>query len=296
MDYRICSLALALVPLALTVGCEKKQSKEDIIAEYEASKLEEARVERLEQELADIKASQAEDSAAKEGLIKAQEKLIQDARQKAAQAAKAAEEAKAAPAPQPTPDVAQNEGKRGGPRSEEGGRRPASKVIAQGTELAVTLSQELTTDTHEAGASWSGSLAQPVSVDGSVVWAAGTSVSGTVIQSAPTGRLSTGEGALAIKLTDVGGSSIDGGLYAVTVDSKGSRNAKVIGTTAALGAIIGAISKKSHQTDSALGGAAIGAAVGTAVAAGTANTVVRIPVGTITFEIPATETVVVRNR
>jgi hypothetical protein len=289
---------MALVPLALTVGCEKQQSKEDIIAEYEASKLEQARVDKLEEELAQIRADQEGDAVAKEALIKAQEKMIQDAKQRAAQAVKEAEAAKAAPAPQPAPDVAQNEGRRGGPRSEEGGRRSATATvnIAKGTKLAVALPQELTTSTHETGASWSGTLAQPVSVDGSVVWAAGTSVGGVVSNSTPTGRLSTGEGALAIKLTSVGGASIDGGIYAVMVDSKGSRNAKVIGTTALLGAAIGALSKKTHQADAALGGAAAGAAVGTAVAAATSSTVVKIPAGTITFETPVDETVVVRNR
>jgi len=113
----------------------------------------------------------------------------------------------------------------------------------------------------------------------------------------PAGRLATGEGTLAIKLTEVGGSAIDGGIYVVTGDAKGARNAKVIGTTTALGALAGILSSKSNKGDHALGGAAIGAALGTALAAGTASTVIKIPAsGQVSFSLPSDERVVLRNR
>jgi hypothetical protein len=170
--------------------------------------------------------------------------------------------------------------------------------IPKGTQLDVLLSQELSTDMHKVGDSWDGTLAKDITVDNTVIWKAGTRVTGLVNQSTPTGRLANGEGALAIKLTEVGGSSIDGGIFLVKGDAKGGRNTAVIGTSTALGALVGILSDKNNKSDHALGGAAIGAAVGTAVAAGTAKTVITISTanGTpIPFAVPADERIVSSN-
>jgi hypothetical protein len=262
----ILPLALGLLPLALTIGCDK-QSKEDIkaeaIAEYEAEKAAQDRVAKLEQELADLKSQ-----AADEELQKSVEKQIADANKQAQQAAAAA--------------AARPKGDSGS----EGTSQQATSVLTVpgGTKLPITVPQ-MTTSTVNAGDSWSGSLADSISVDGQVIWPAGTRVGGVVSQSAPTGRLSNGDGALAIRLTEIGGLGVDGGIYTVTVDSKGSRNTKVIGGTALLGAAVGALTTKKNQTDKALGGAAIGAAVGTGIAAATANTTVTINAGTVSFAL-----------
>jgi|GEM_PF-1387574 len=302
MNYRIAAIALTLglTPLALTLGCEKRPSEEEIIAKYEASKAEQERVTKLEEELTELKAQQADGQAA-DDLAKqrqaALERQIQETKKRADQLEKAAEAAKqgkqepttAANTENPG-DTPRGEGRRGEGRGER--FRPPVTNVPQGTQLVVSLSRELSTDTVTAGDSWDGQLTQDVTINNTVLWKAGTRVTGLVNQSAATGRLANGEGALAIRLTEVGGSSIDGGIYLVQGDAKGGRNAKVIGTTALLGAAIGALSSKNNRNDHALGGAAIGAAVGTAVAAGTANTVLRIPASSpITFVVPNEERV-----
>jgi len=299
MNYRITAIALTLglMPLALTLGCEKKPSEEEIIAKYEASKAEQERVAKLEDELTELKEQQSAGQQAADDLAKqrqaALERQIQDARKRAEQAEKAAEDAKKGKQNTATDNPGDNS------RGERRGEKLRASVtnVPQGTRLVVSLSRELSTDTVTAGDSWEGQLTQDVTVNSTVLWRAGARVTGLVSQSAPTGRLANGEGALAIRLTEVGGSSIDGGIYLVQGDAKGGRNAKVIGTTAALGALVGVLSSRNNRNDHALGGAAIGAAVGTAVAAGTADTVLRIPASTpITFVLPAEERVVVNNR
>jgi hypothetical protein len=168
-------------------------------------------------------------------------------------------------------------------------------TVPLGTKVAVSLSSELSTKTHNANDSWQGTLTSAVVVNGGVVWPAGTRVRGVVQQSVPTGRLSNGKGILAVQLTEIGGTGINGGVNSVTGEPKTDRNAKVIGGTAAMGAIVGALSKKNNKADAALGGAAIGAAAGTGLAAATADTTVKMP-STITFTIPANARIAVKNR
>ncbi|MCL1893323.1 MAG: hypothetical protein FWG02_03660 [Holophagaceae bacterium] len=288
MNYKVYTLALVLAPLAIIVGCDKKptQTREEIIAEYEAHKIEQEHYARLEKELADLKDQQAESAEAEQHkleLMKAMQKQVDDQKKKMEATEKAAKELEQTKQATPPP---KDEQQTDSPSRER--NRPAPITVAKGTQLVVTLSKELTTDSHNTGDSWTGNLAQDVSVGDQVVWTAGTLVSGIVSQSTPTGRLANGEGVLAIKLNDIGGASIDGGIFVVTGDAKGARNAKVIGGTAALGALVGILSDKKNQTDHALGGAAIGAAVGTAVAAGTASTVIKIESAKpVNFEVPA---------
>jgi len=256
-------------------------------------------VAKLEAELADMKEQQAADNAAakqvKDEQQAALEKQLAAARQRADQAAKEAKEAKEAAA---ASAARPNRPRRGDGDGGDGQQvaRPSVVNVPQDTQLTVMLSGEMSTDTHKTGDSWAGQLVQDVVANGETIWKAGTRVAGVVSQSTPTGRLATGEGALAIKLTEVGGAGIDGGIYAVTGDSKGKRNATVIGTTTALGALAGVLSNKSNKGDHALGGAAIGAAVGTALAAGTGTTVIKMPTSSITFKLPSDERVVVRGR
>jgi len=164
--------------------------------------------------------------------------------------------------------------------------------VPQGTKFKVSLSGGITTTSHHAGNSWNGQLVQDVVVDGKTVWGTGTAVSGVVSQSEPTGRLSNGNGILAIRLTNVGSTAINGSTFSVKGEDKTARNAKVIGTSTGLGAVAGLLSSKNHKGDHALGGALIGAGVGTAVAAGTANTVITMP-GRITFSLQAPVSVMV---
>jgi hypothetical protein len=289
-------LALGAVPLALTVGCDlmkKQQTKEEILAEFQAEQAEKDRVTKLEEELAEIREQQAANDAAakqaKDDQVAALEKQLAAQKQRAAAAAKEAEEAKAA----------QQAGgpRRGAARDTGAGQQTARMSVVnvpQGTKVVVSVGA-ISTDTHKVGDPWEGTLAQAVVADGATIWSSGARAAGVVSASTPTGRLANGQGTLAIKLTEVGGSAIDGGIYAMTGDSKGGRNATVIGTTAALGALAGYLSDKNNKKDHALVGAAAGAAAGTAIAAGSATTVITMP-ASVTFSLPGAERVTVRGR
>ena len=70
---------------------------------------------------------------------------------------------------------------------------------------------------------------------------------------------------------------------------------RLLGGAAALGALVGILTDKHNKGDHALGGAAIGAAAGTAVAAGTADTVIRMPAAkAVGFTLSAPERVTLR--
>ncbi len=255
---------LGVLALLLAAGCNRS-SNPAAEAAKEASASADARVAALERELADLKSGKLQPASADQEVAsevvqaqkKALEKQLADARRKAEVKKKEAQQLATAPAPKEAPKAVVVE-------------------VPSGTQVQVKLAQELATDKVQAGDAWEGTLAAPVSVNGRVVWAAGTPVRGVVTQSIAAGRLSTGKGGLGIRLTEVGKSDVDTGVHVVTGDARGARNAKFIGGGAALGALAGLLSDRKHKGDHALGGAAIGAAAGTAPAAASADTVIRI--------------------
>lgn len=276
--------ALLIPALVATLGCEKALSPEAKAAQ-DAAKTAEARVAALEQQLADVKAGKhtAPDGSAEDvkHVSKAQQKALErqlaDAKRKAEAKKQEAQQLAQQPAPKEAP-------------------KPAVVDLPTGTMLTVKLVQDLATDKQQAGDAWQGTLAQDVTIGGQVVWPAGKTVRGLVTQSTPAGRLASGKGGLAIKLTEVGDVDVDTDTHVVVGDARGERNTKMIGGGAALGALVGLLSDKRNQGDHALGGAAIGAAVGTAVAAGTADTVIRIKADTpVTFTLAAPEKVTLRK-
>ncbi|HJW10120.1 MAG TPA: hypothetical protein VJ483_10825 [Holophagaceae bacterium] len=243
-----------------------------------AAKSENDRVAQLEKELAEMKAGKATGEDAEttkqltENRMKSVEKQIKDAKRRA--------EAK----------------------KREAAQLAASKTAVQtvtvpaGTKFAVKLGRELATDKDQAGATWNGTLSEPVTVNGTVVWPAGTAASGVVTQSVPAGRLSSGKGVLAIKVTEIGSNGVDTDTHAVAGDPKGKRNAQYIGGGAVIGALAGILTDKHNQGDHALGGAAIGAAAGTGLAAATADTVIRIKADTtLSFTLATDEPVTMKK-
>lgn len=274
------TFALALF-LPLAMGCNPKS--EATIQAEEAAKAADAKVAKLEKELADAKAGKAvgEDPDTAMHLTKSQvkalERQVSDARKRAE--AKKLEAVKVAEAP-----------------AAKEAPKQVTVDVPVGTRLEVALAKELTTEKDQPGDPWEGSLASDVVVDGRLVWSAGTQVRGVVTQSAAAGRLSSGQGALGIRLTEVSGVGIDSDTHVVVATAKGERNAKFIGGGAALGALVGILSDSKHKNDHALGGAALGAAAGTAVAAGTADTVIRIPATKpIAFSLTAAERVTLKK-
>jgi hypothetical protein len=280
MKLRTLTLPAALsLALAGSLACNRESEAAKMADQ--AAKQEQSRVAELQQELADAKAGKttstddAETSKTLEAnRIKALEKQLADAKGRAT--AKKKEAAQLA--------------------SAKDAAKTASITVPADTPFSVQLAEGLATDKQQAGDGWSGTLAEPVVVNGTTIWAAGTPVKGVVSQSVPAGRLSSGKGVLAIKVTAIGGNGVDSDTHAVTGSPKGERNAKYIGGGAALGALVGILSDKNNKNDHALGGAAIGAAAGTAVAAGTADTVIKIDAGApLGFHLAAPETVVVKK-
>lgn len=286
----------AVLPLILLAafGCDRKLDEAQLRAKIqaeEAAKAADARVAKLEQELADLKTGKSDPKdhdkdaleQAKADHRKALERQIAEQKKKAEakkeEAVKLADPKIAAATPAAAP-------------------APASHIVEvpAGTPVAVTLETAVSTETAKAGDLWRGTLAESVAVGGQVVWAAGVPVSGVVSQSVPAGRLASGKGVLGLKLTEIGTSDVEGGTYVVSGDARGERNAKIIGGGAALGALVGLLSDSKNKQDHALGGAVIGAAAGTAAAAATAKTAIVIPAGKpVSFSLQAAEKVTVKK-
>ncbi len=173
--------------------------------------------------------------------------------------------------------------------------KTATLTVPAKTRLSVALAHDLATDKQKPGDTWQGTLVHEVTVGGQVAWPKGTPVKGVVTQSDPAGRLKGGQGGLGIRLSAVGGNDVAADTYLVAGDKRGGRDAKFIGGTAALGALVGILTSRGHQADHALGGAAIGAAAGTGAAAATADTVIRIPATkVVAFTLERPEKVVLR--
>ena len=273
-------LSAALLALGVSSACNRK-SEAQIQAEA-AAKAADDKVAALEKQLAEakgLKAGAGDDAEAHEhlskGQIKALERQIADAKKRADAQKKAAADLGKAPASAPKTEVVD---------------------VPVDTPLVVKLSGDLATDKVQAGDAFDATLAEAVVVGGKTVWPAGSAVRGVVTQSVPAGRLASGKGVLAIKLTEVAGEGIDTGTFAVQGAATGERNAKFIGGGAAIGALAGLLSDKKHQGDHALGGAAIGAALGTAAAAATANTVIKIEAATpVSFKLTAPEKITIKK-
>lgn len=272
-------LSAALLATGLSLGCDRK-SEAQIQAEA-AAKAADDKVAALERQLAEakgLKPGEGDDKEANEhltkGQVKALERQLSDAKRRADNQKKAAVELAKTPAAPKTTLL----------------------DVPVGTSLTVKLGGDLATDKVQAGDGFDATLAAPVVVAGKTVWPAGALVRGVVTQSVPAGRLASGKGVLAVKLTEVAGEGIETETFAIQGAATGERNAKFIGGGAALGALAGLLSDNKHQGDHALGGAAIGAAAGTALAAGTANTVIKIEAANpVAFKLAAPEKISVKN-
>ena len=273
-------LSLAAV-LILAVACNRKS--EAAIQAEEAAKAADAKVAQLEQQLAEAKSGKVTggDGDTVQHLTKSQvkalERQVADAKKRAEAKKQEAITLASAPAAKDAP-------------------KSVVVDVPTGTKLEITLARDLATDKDQPGDAWEGSLAADVVVDGKLVWSAGSPARGVVTQSAAAGRLSSGQGALGIRLTEIAGIGIDTDTHVVVATAKGERNAKFIGGGAALGALVGLLSDRKNQGDHALGGAALGAAAGTAVAAGTADTVIRIPAAKpVAFSLTSPERVTLKK-
>ena len=140
----------------------------------------------------------------------------------------------------------------------------AGTVIPAGTPIVVRMIDGVDSKEARTGQTYHASLDQPIVVDGNTVIPRGADVTTILTNARQSGKF---EGKAELTL-DIESIQADGRTYPVRTtgvveasNGRGSRTAKVVGGTAALGAIIGAIAGGGK-------GAAIGAGAGAATGAG----------------------------
>lgn len=141
---------------------------------------------------------------------------------------------------------------------------PAGIQVPTGTEISVRMIDAVDSNTAHLGQTFRASIDEPVLVNGQVVIPRGADALAKLVEDQQSGKF-TGKTVLTLALTSVtvNGQPINLTTGNVTEESKsrGSRSAKVVGGTTALGAIVGALAGGGR-------GAAIGAASGAAVGGG----------------------------
>ena len=157
---------------------------------------------------------------------------------------------------------------------------PTGVQIPAGTQITVRLIDPVNSETDTLGQTYRASVDQPVFVSGQTVIPRGADVVAALIDAEKSGKIQ-GRTVLTLDLKTI---TLNGHPYDVVTtgapqasDPRGKRSAEVIGGTAALGAIIGAIAGGGKG---AAIGAGSGAAVGTAGQVLTSGQKVKIPAET----------------
>jgi hypothetical protein len=173
----------------------------------------------------------------------------------------------------------------------------ASVTVPAGTELAIRLDAAIDTGTTPAGAEFSGTLANALSVGGMEVAAVGSTVTGKVTNVVSSGRLKR-PAELSLVLTSLtvkGGEkvAIDTNTWSMKGESHKKRNITMIGGGAGAGALIGALA--GGKKGAAIGGA-VGAGAGTGAAAYTGKKeIVLAPETALNFKLASALEVTVRK-
>jgi outer membrane lipoprotein SlyB len=145
--------------------------------------------------------------------------------------------------------------------------RSARATIPAGTVVTVRMIDSIDSNATNAGETFRASLDEPLTVGSQTIAPKGGDTTVKVVRVQQSGRI-TGNEEISLVLSEIG---VDGQRYAVksndaavAAKSRGMQSAEVIGGTAVLGAIIGAIA--GGGKGAAIGGAA-GAGTGAAVQA-----------------------------
>jgi hypothetical protein len=153
---------------------------------------------------------------------------------------------------------------------------PKPIVVPSGTVLTIRTDQPLGSKESQAGATFSGSLVTPITIEGKAAIPAGVPVAGVVQASKKAGRFKGGASlVLALHSVTVYGHSynIETELLAQETTGKGKRTAASVGGGTGAGAVIGGIAGGGK-------GAAIGAVAGAGaglVGAATGNRDIKLP-------------------
>jgi hypothetical protein len=188
-------------------------------------------------------------------------------------------------APAPGPDSAPGPG--------SAGVIPSRLTIQPGTFLTVRINQPLSSDHNHEGDFFSGTLAEPVVVDGVVVAQRGQTVAGRVSEVYRGGH---GKGAskLGIELTSL--TAVDGQQIPVQTQlvtraghSNTGRDVATVGTTTAVGAVIGTAADWGRGAAIGAGVGALAGLVGVLVSPGAPAVV--YPESLLTFRVQAATTI-----
>ena len=157
-------------------------------------------------------------------------------------------------------------------------------TVAQGTEIHVTLSTDISSATSQAGDSLRATTTAPVLAGGRVAIPEGSTIYGRVTDVVPAKKglkISEKGGAVALafsKVTTPQGYSTPISASLVSVAKSSGKTAGIIGGSAAGGALLGKI--LGGSTKDAAVGAVLGGGIGTGIAAGTKGKELVIPAGT----------------
>jgi beta-barrel assembly-enhancing protease len=170
-----------------------------------------------------------------------------------------------------------------------GGSRRSSQssstllAVPTGTLVRVTFQQALSSATSQTGDRFTARVVDPVRVDGRVAIAAGSTISGRVVDVQRPRRLGGGRAQLELEFTslrgDAGGESPISASFHGEGEAQSRRDAVVIGGAAAGGAVLGRV--LGDDSESAVLGAVIGGAIGTGIAARNRGEEVTIPEGMV---------------
>jgi len=166
-------------------------------------------------------------------------------------------------------------------------------TLPQGTVIAVTLDQSISSEDSHAGESFQATVADAVVVDGKTIIAKGSQATGHIVEAESSGRLhNPGRVVLDLASVEVGGTryDIETNDAARSGKSHTKHNVIYIGGGSAAGAILGGILGGGKG---AAIGAAAGAGGGTAAAAATGKMEVYLPAET-TLRFPLSEPVTIR--
>jgi hypothetical protein len=166
------------------------------------------------------------------------------------------------------------------------GQGSNSLEVPGGTQIVVRLIDPVNSETDRLGQTYRASIDEDVIVNGQTVIPRGADAIASLIDAQKSGKLE-GRTALTLDLRSVtvNGRTVNVSTTGVSQESgsRGARSAKVIGGTAAVGAIIGAIAGGGKG---AAIGAGSGAAAGTAAQVMTSGQKVKVPAETrLTFTL-----------
>ncbi len=181
--------------------------------------------------------------------------------------------------------------------SSSGSYTPATArvTVPEGTEIHVTLSTTIDSETSEAGDSLAATTTIGVLVGDHVAIPAGSTIRGQVTEVSPATmglKISEKGGAVTLsfdKVTTPVGDTAGMSASLVRIASSTGKTAGIIGGSAAGGALLGKI--LGGSTKDAAVGAVVGGGIGTGIAAGTKGKKLVIPAGTdlvITLDEPLT--------